>query len=160
MDIKQLISHKQALLKAAQDKVFELQQQIAMLEAMASEDAVDTALANKIKPVEKAITSNVSVGFSRVKRSPETWPFPLPGIAPAKAKATATGRNPKGSVHTAILSILKDGEERDLDYLEEKQRSLLPVPITRAALRTALMMLKNDGEVTSRKQGYFQLAKK
>jgi len=150
MDIKQLISHKRALLKAAQEKVSELQQQIAMLENMASEDALDTALANKIKP-------------TRLE-----WPVPMPMpvsratliIRPRQMATTATGRNPKGSVRDALLKILADGAVHDLDNIEKEQRAILPSPITRAAIRTTLMMLKNDGEVVSHKQGYFQLAPK
>jgi hypothetical protein len=139
------------LLNAAQEKVSELQQQIATLETIAAEDAVDTALASKIKPVEKkSITDYMDGPVSEV-------------IVPHQAgqfKATPTGRNPKGSVQSAMLEILSDGVERDLDYIEEKQRTILPVPITRGALRTALMTLKNEGEVVSRKQGYFQLVQK
>lgn len=153
MDIKQLISHKQALLKAAQDKVYELQQQITMLETIAAEDAVDTALASMIKPAEKTVTDHLFDGLQAVSKV-------IIQHQTGQLKATSTGRNPKGSVQSAILEILSDGVERDLDYLEEKQRTILPVPITRGALRTALMTLKNDGDVVSRKQGYFQLAQK
>ena len=153
MDIKQLITHKQALLKAAQDKVSELQQQIAILETIASEDAVDTALAGMIKPAEKTVADHLIDGLEKMEGA----------YVQQKAiniQTTAGGRNPKGSVRSTLLSILSDGNERDLDYIENEQGKILPKPISRVSLRTTLMTLKNEGEITSRKHGYFQLAQK
>lgn len=154
MDIQDIISRKRALLKAAQKKVAELQQQIATLETLAAEDAVDVALASKIEPSEhpaqatKTTTSTVSSVEDAAQKQT------------TQLKATSGGKNPKGSVRQAILGILSDGEERDLDYIDNLLQILVPVSVSRGALRNTLMTLRQDGLIYSRKPGYYNITQK
>lgn len=154
MDIQDIIARKRALLNEARKKVAELQQQIATLETLVGEDAVDAALASKIGPTEPP------------KQTTKTTIEPV-GVADAESEqqphqleATRGGKNPKGSVRSAILKILSDGEERDLDYIDKQLQTMVPLPVSRGALRNTLMILRQDGLIYSRKPGYYNITQK
>lgn len=151
--IEAILIEQRSKLALAKQTVAKLEAGIATLEAMLhEEDDFDKALTTAVHKKSDVVTDDAEDGTSsptgaRLQYAHEIEPSP-------------TGRNPRGVVRKLLLELLADGEERDLDYLEIALNDRAPSTVTRGALRTTLMTLKNAGLLTSRKPGVFQQAKK
>lgn len=154
MELDTLIKQKRAMLDVARAKIIELEHQIQVLSSMNKTDDFDAMLASKIKtPVQPTLPYTETVAVDSHSYTTESKDVSIEA-------RTQGGRNPKGSVRRLLLEILSDDQERDLDYIEQQLNARAANPVSRAGLRTALMLIKNDGDVISRKSGLYQRAKK
>jgi hypothetical protein len=156
--IIELIKHKSDLLSLAEAEAEKLRYQINVLKEMANADDFSLFLEAKknssfnVKSFDdKSQASHATKRVKLINRSPQDALIE-PGIVKAR-------RNKKGDVRTQILSLLSDGTERDIDAIKLHMDKVLANPLPRAPLRTALMFLKKDGDIESRKAGYFNIPK-
>lgn len=161
MDIENIINQKQAMLDLARAKVAELEKQIATLKSVLAsvrvQDEFDQALSKQAQSQQMATqVAEVLSPFHPAQPNP----IPTSDSAPINLPTTQTGRNPKGGVKRSLLEILGSGKEIDLDEIEIALNMRVANPVSRGGLRTALMNLKNSGDIISRKPGYYQLAMK
>lgn len=150
-EITDIIAKKRTLLKLAEAEVKALLAQISALEDATADD---TDFARYLEEKKAKLTPTLAPVSTHSK----------PGIRdyfekPEKT-ATPSGRNPKGLIRHEVLQTLMDGQERDLDFIENSINEKIPSKLARSALRAFLMKLRNEGIVTSRKAGFFQLAQK
>lgn len=155
MDLKEIITQKRSMLEMAREKVADLERQIQALESVAKTDDFDLLLASKIRqPTAEALSQALKpVQVEKIANQSD-------GLTVGSLSPTAKGRNPKGVTRKMLLEALTDGQLRDLDFLAEEVNKRLPNPMTRPALRTALMYMRENGEVISPKAGYFRLPHK
>lgn len=151
-EITEIITKKRALLKLAEAEVKTLLAQISALEDASADD---TDFAQYLEEKKAKAKSTVAPSVAHSKPAFRNY-----FEKPPKTSATPSGRNPKGLIRHEILEVLKNGREQDLDFIESAMREKIPSPIARSALRVFLMKLRNEGIVTSRKAGLFQLAQK
>jgi galactitol-specific phosphotransferase system IIB component len=160
MDIENIISQKQAMLDLARAKVAELEQQIATLKSVLMsvrvQDEFDQVLSKQAQSQQLAAQiTEVLTPFH-----PDNLQADDEDDPPLRIEATQTGRNPKGQVRKVLLDIFSGGQEIELDAVESALNARVANRVTRGGVRTALMNLKNEGLISSRKNGYYQLAKK
>lgn len=149
MEIQALIIQKRAMLDLARKKVSELEAQIQALSSMNNEDEFDVMLASKIKSAQ-VMQGTPALDFSDARQTASVSPLLV----------TLKGRNPKGSIKAILREIFSDDQEHDLDEIEKRLNEKAPKNVHRSAIRSTLMYMKEDEEISSRKAGVFQRAQK
>ena len=142
--IPAIIKKKRAMLALAQQAAAKLVKEIAMLESLQSPtDELEQWLETKVEESQARPADSIQVQF------------PLTSI---KAQAaTPAGRNPKGATEIAIKETLGDGAVKDITSILDGANKRLPNPLTRNAIRTQLMYLKQEGKVLSPTDGSYSL---
>jgi hypothetical protein len=68
-----------------------------------------------------------------------------------------TERNPKGALTPAIIDLLKDGRQRNIDEIYEGVNEKLNRPTTRDSVRATLGSLKNSRKIANPSYGKYAL---
>jgi hypothetical protein len=138
MDLQQIIKDKQAELAETHERARVLQREIATLQATWD-------IVNGAKPQLGRIRLEAS---ARLRSSQD-----------ASELDSVRKRNPKGLIEDLVINALVVGAE-SLDEIEGLVNDGAQFPITRGALRTQLMHMKNDEKVVSDKPGVYRLPTK
>ena len=106
------------------------------------------------------LLSSVSVSSS-VSRSVLDGASQLPHPKGATSiSSLGRPRNPRGALKKIVLDFLADGRERDLDELLMHVNTKVPYEVKKGVLRTAMMYIRRENLIESRRNGVYQIKEK